>query len=162
MEVYKPVEEFNQYLVSNYGNITRDGKLLNPPKYSGGYKVQKLYLNGKYKREMVHRLVAKAFIPKIAGKDCVNHIDGNKENNCASNLEWVTLFENLEHATKTGLRSRGDKHPLAKIRCTDVPTIKELSLQGWSQRQIAAKYNVCQATIKDILKNVTWKHVTKI
>ena len=46
----------------------------------------------------VHRLVAKAFIPAIEGKDYVNHIDCNTKNNCVENLEWVTSLENQVHA----------------------------------------------------------------
>ena len=51
----------------------------------------------------VHRLMAKTFIPNEENKPMVNHIDGNKLNNNASNLEWVTCSENHKHAFKTGL-----------------------------------------------------------
>lgn len=51
----------------------------------------------------VHREVAKAFVPNPDGKQQVNHIDGNKSNNAAANLEWVTNRENAHHAIKTGL-----------------------------------------------------------
>lgn len=52
----------------------------------------------------VHRLVAMAFVKgMVSGKE-VNHIDGNKRNNAASNLEWVTKSENQLHAYKIGLR----------------------------------------------------------
>lgn len=47
---------------------------------------------------MVHRLVAKAFVPPVSGADDVNHIDGNALNNHVSNLEWCTNQENAVHS----------------------------------------------------------------
>ena len=72
-----------------------------------GYCVVSLYdaKHGPGYSRMVHVLVAQAFIdnPDPEHKTQVNHIDGNKENNDISNLEWVTAKENNEHARRTGL-----------------------------------------------------------
>lgn len=62
----------------------------------------------------IHRLVATTFIPNTDSKKIfVNHIDGDKQNNRVSNLEWVTPSENCTHAYQTGLRP-DNKHVLAK------------------------------------------------
>ncbi len=53
------------------------------------------------KNHFIHRLMAKTFLPDE--KEHVNHIDGNKQNNQLSNLEWATPKENAQHAILTGL-----------------------------------------------------------
>jgi hypothetical protein len=68
--------------------------------YKSGYVSVQIghFAKGKKKVEYLHRLVAKYFIPNPENKPCVNHIDGNKKNNKASNLEWATYSENHRHA----------------------------------------------------------------
>ena len=61
------------------------------------------YENKEHKLAYVHRLVAEAFVPNPNRKKEVNHIDDNKQNNAASNLEWATRRENTIHAYANGL-----------------------------------------------------------
>lgn len=96
--------------------ITEDGKCYNSNtgKYlkgqencKNGYFSYNLTMpDGSKKRCLAHRLVALAFIPNDdENKNQVNHIDGNKLNNCTDNLEWVTQAENQQHALKHELRA---------------------------------------------------------
>lgn len=68
-----------------------------------------LWKDGKGQTWLVHRLVAFAFIAEVAGKEYVNHIDGNRMNNAVDNLEWCNHKENNNHAFDTGLIQTGKK-----------------------------------------------------
>ena len=87
-----------------YNNNT--GKYLKGQESKNGYFTYILTLpDGTKKRCFAHRLVATAFIPnENPEKDQVNHIDGNKLNNCVENLEWCSGFENQQHAIANELR----------------------------------------------------------
>lgn len=118
--------------------------------------------DGENKTCKVHRLVAKAFVPNPDNKKCVNHIDGNKENNEVSNLEWVTKGENNKHAFDTGLSSMdhltGEKHPNSKLTKDDVRAIRILYKRGnHTYRSLGKKYGVDKALIGRIIKKSIWK-----
>lgn len=72
-----------------------------------GYARVRLIVGGKRINFYIHRLVAEAFIDNPERKKEVNHIDGKKNNNHFSNLEWTTRKENMSHAIKSGLVKRG-------------------------------------------------------
>lgn len=75
-------------------------RILKPGINRGGYLKINLYTDGKPKTLIVHRLVASAFVPNPDDKPEVNHVDEDKSNNRACNLEWVTAKENANHGTR--------------------------------------------------------------
>jgi len=97
--------------VSDCGRVlSRLGRKLSLQKSNAGYLRVELHKNGMAQKHSVHRLVATAFVPNPEGKPQVNHIDGDKTNNKAENLEWVTQSENQSHAYQNGLQ-RGYRKP---------------------------------------------------
>ena len=113
-------------------------------------------LNGVRKR--VHRLIADTFIIHDVSKNVVNHIDGNKQNNCVDNLEWCTSQENNQHSYDTGLHKKGQDHANSKLTREQVIEIKTLGRYD-TAKNIGKKYNVSKFTINDIFKGRTWKDV---
>lgn len=105
-EQWKIIPEFPNYEISNCGKVRRVWKKHTSLKKTRlskfGYEIVHLSNNGVNKHRAVHRLVAIAFINNPDNKPEVNHIDGNKENNCVYNLEWVSRSENMKHAYSIG------------------------------------------------------------
>lgn len=115
IEEWRPInipEYAGLYSVSNTGLVKglKRGKILKPT-LRGGYKSISLsksfMVDGKCKNEHktnnVHRLVALSFLDNPNSHPVINHIDGDKENNHASNLEWCTYKQNTAHAIDTKL-----------------------------------------------------------
>jgi hypothetical protein len=100
-----------------YG-ISKDGEVYSfktfrvlksyPNKYRRGYVYIILSLNGKPKTCKVHRLVALTYIPNPSGKECVNHINGNVQDNSVDNLEWCTVKENNLWNVSRGVANGGN------------------------------------------------------
>jgi hypothetical protein len=92
--------DYPNYCVSKEGEIysIKQKIHLKPQINKSGYCYVTLCKNKQKRNFYIHRLVAQALIPNIKNKQFVNHIDLNKQNNCVSNLEWVTHSENVLHA----------------------------------------------------------------
>lgn len=95
---------FENYCVTYDGKVysNKSGRFLAQQDLKG-YRRVTLWANGKKCSMLVHRLVAMAYLSNPEGKLTVNHKDGNKSNNIASNLEWATHSENMQHAIITEL-----------------------------------------------------------
>ena len=144
MEEWRDVAGYNgKYQVSNLGNVrsidrtfvnacgvrvTRKGFPLKPMLNQGGYLKVTMHKRGKVNTEVVHRLVAEAFIPNNKHLPQVNHKDGDKSNNAVSNLEWCTSLENMHHAAQKGLRNNALEYAKSKrkaVIATNIETGEE-------------------------------------
>lgn len=112
-------------------------------------------------RHSVHRLILENFNP-VPGMDKlqVNHIDGNKQNNNLSNLEWCTPAENIHHAMEHNLRAKINGS--AKLTPEQVLEICHLLKdKTMTQKQIAEKYGVHVCSIERIKAKKLWKSITE-
>jgi hypothetical protein len=112
----KEIEGWEDYTIDIKGNVfsKRRNKYLKQTVDKYGYCKVNLHKDKKYKVITVHRLVAQAFIPNPNNYKCVNHIDGNKQNNCVENLEWCTYKHNMQEAYRLGLIKGGLKDKFGK------------------------------------------------
>lgn len=140
--------------------VTKSGKIINkhtgrevkPQKNGKGY-----YRVGIGKKLLfVHRLVAEKYVPNPENKPQVNHKDGDKTNNNAENLEWVTNQENRNHAMKHGLCFTGEKCPWAKLTAEQVNFIRIHT--EINSREMALTFGISYSHVRQIRRNESWKY----
>jgi hypothetical protein len=127
--------------------VSESGVIYSMPKRQNGNKVTALkgfvnncgytevVLTCRYKHFLVHRLVATAFILNPDNLPQVNHIDGNKQNNHVTNLEWCSASNNLRHSLTSGLRK-------TKLKEGDVEKILLLRSEGKTLPEIASLFGI--------------------
>ena len=163
--MWKICVECENYEVSINGEVRRKetGKILKPKVDKRGYLEVGLSLGARGKRKMalIHRLVAQAFVPNPYNKPEVNHIDGNKQNNKCTNLEWVTTKENQNHARKTGLKpdDHGSNSPNSKLTDMEILYCRMVYKprdKRYGASALAEKFGVSKSTMHYILNNTTY------
>lgn len=159
------------FIKSDNTRCTISSKILKPAKDNKGYFRVGIMIEGKLITKKIHRLVAIFFIENLKNKPQVNHIDGNKENNQANNLEWSTGSENMKHAYSIGLQKplyfkgkrrsyNGEGNHFSKLTGDQVLEIRSKFIPRIYTRSILAlEYGVKEACIKDILLKKSWKHL---
>lgn len=176
-EVWKPVQGYEgRYEVSSSGKVKTVGRFINAPRgrqrwineaelsthiTSRGYVQTMFKVGQKNFPQLVHRLVATAFIENPESLPQVNHMDGNKLNNHASNLEWCTSKENCAHARRERLYepARGQNAGGAKLTNEQVLEIRKRLSSGETHESISLDYPVNRTVITRIASGARWNGI---
>ncbi len=173
LEHWKPVAGYEGfYEVSNVGNVRRLTKAgwnpeCRPHKILkgklGGNQCPRLFVKLCRPEQIhavyIHHLVAEAFLGECPVGMERNHKNGDCFKNWASNLEFVTPWENKRHAKVAGLMCRGERHRSAKLKVHEVREIRARLASGERPIEIAACYGVTNASIHSIKNGKNWSHV---
>jgi anaerobic ribonucleoside-triphosphate reductase activating protein len=144
IEVWRDIDGFDGYQVSNLGNIRSlnyngTGNIQNlKPTLSGKnrtYKSISMQVRDKVIRRNVHRLVAQAFIPNPSNLPEINHIDEDGTNNKVSNLEWCDRIYNLNYGGRTDRFIASRSIPIVQLNL-DGTIVKEWSIQTEAAREL--------------------------
>lgn len=152
----------DEYTIDTNGivyNVTKD-KYLKGTKITKNNRYTKIHLDKFYP---LHRLVAEHFLPNPNNYTEINHIDGNRHNNCADNLEWCNHKENIQHCWKNGLHiyQYGELNPFHKLTEKEVCLIWNFRYSKTAQQiKDILKLNVSLTCIKQILRGKSWANVT--
>lgn len=141
IEEWRPITEAGgKYEVSNNGRVRNaDGHVLSPNKHSAGYLAVHMFFGGKHTRmaRLIHRLVAKEFLPQPAGATEVNHKNFNKHDNRLSNLEWVSHLDNVRHTCLAG-RQKSQTYAVVGTSLTDMTQVRFAS-QSDAEKHFAGR-----------------------
>jgi hypothetical protein len=163
------ISGFDKYFVNQIGQVfsvprfgTKGGLLKQREASNGYFFVQLSIGKSEHKTLLVHRLVANAFLPKVDGKNHVNHKNGIKSDNRLENLEWVTPSENVQHAYDTGLAKKafGESSPSCKITQEMATQCNELIDAGMPPSKIAVKIGLSIGTVRAIKSGKGWSWLT--
>jgi hypothetical protein len=147
--------------MSSNGRREYGGNILTPTIVRGYQTItlcDKMHLK-KTHTITVHRLVMLAFVGQRPDMMQTRHLDGNRQNNALSNLQFGTAVENCADTSRHGRQVRGSKHPLAKLTVKDVTHMRVLSLLGHSYAEIGELFKVSATHAARVVKREVWRHV---
>jgi hypothetical protein len=162
-----PIEEYADiYEISNTGKYRNKTTKKELKEFiAGKYLMASLIKSGMRKRYMTHRLVACAFVKdpdNDPNKDVVNHIDGNKFNNNASNLEWTTLSGNAKHS-RTELKQRKTVKKIIRIDIDGNEVEYESILQASIANNLRRQYiTECARGKRESIKGFQWRYADEM
>lgn len=154
MEIWKIIDRQPNYEVSNKGRIRRASskRVLKPRFQANGY----LRVNFGKDTQLVHRLVAQAFLKPDPTRPTVNHLNGKKTNNKPGNLAWSTLAENNAHSAHKRFAATNPKRAM-KLTIIEVRQIRKAHTSGELTSVIAKRFDVSPATVRNIAYGRAWR-----
>ena len=151
MEIWKTIEDFPDYEISNHGRVKshkwKKIKILSPIKNNNGYLWQNLCSSGKQSNRQIHRLVLDAFVGKRQESMDASHLDGNRENNNLDNLVWESRTDNNRRKEST------------KLNKLKVSWMRLLLERGWRPPKLSKEFGVSRQVINHVKYNKTWKAI---
>lgn len=138
-------------------------KITQRPDINGdGYACFTAGKKGCRKKVKTHSIVGKLFVENPNNYPELDHLDNDRMNPSAWNLEWVTHQENIKRAKERGSyngRCVGELNPKAKLNEQIVKDIRDDFIKGLTQNKISQKYKVPWSTVHNIVTYQTWKHI---
>ena len=110
-------------------------------------------------RSDVHRLVAAAFLGPCPTKHEVDHINGQRRDNRACNLRYVTRSENATAALALGLTPSGEARGNHKLSARDVGAIRDAHAAGESLGSLSRRFGVAHSTVRRIVRRTMWRYI---
>lgn len=165
-KVFKPILGIPNYFACNDGTIWKNCPhkgfyQRKPDLRRDGYIKCSISVNNKVHHYLAHRLIAFAFLPAPELGMEINHIDGNKQNNAVTNLEWTTRSKNIIHAHKYLDAPTGASRQNAKFSDDEVRLIRKMHKQGFSGMDIVRAFDrkIRNQTVYEIIHMQKYKYV---
>lgn len=169
IEEWKPIADWPDYAISNHGRVMRTttygrgiaGTIRKPVLVAGYLAVALTNRDGRRKMLHIHRLVAFAFLGEPPAPDMeVNHIDADRLNPRLDNLEWMTKSQNRKHGFDVGYaNAKGERNGHSKLTAEQAQAIRLDGAYRSAWPELARRFGVSKATIRDVATGRTWKHL---
>lgn len=170
MVEWRKIPDFEEYSVSDMGEIRRDSPtrrnpksfcVLKPRAGAKGHLYVNLFKHGKSHSKYVHRIVLEAFVGQAPKeKPCAAHGNGDPSDNKLQNLRWASYAENSADSIRHGTSKRpgGIKHFRAKLTPEKIQIARKMNEDGVSFRKIGAALGVNHMTISNAVNGRSYKN----